>query len=260
MRILVSNDDGVHAEGIQVLYKTLSEVAEVTVVAPTHERSTSGHGLNLDMPLRLETVAENVYGCTGLPADCVLLAIGHLLKERRPDLIISGINRGGNLGQDLYYSGTMAAAREGALHLIPAIAVSTVIHSWPGITGHHEKYHPNYKAAAEFIKKLVMHKIHQKIPPYSMLNVNVPDAPADKIAGVKLTDLGLRNYSEGVEERIDCRNRKYYWIAANYQGFGQIPNSDCQAIEENFISLTPLPLISSIPTDFTAIRELHEKL
>ena len=242
--IVLTNDDGVHAPGINILKETLSQIANVIMVAPLTERSTTGHTLTLDTTLRLEEIDNNVYGCNGFPADCTLMAIGHLFKNpeakyygQKIDMVISGINRGANLGQDVFYSGTVAAAREAAFHGIPAIAVSSCMDFRKP-----DKNNQNYYSASNFIKNLVQSNISQVIPQMSLLNVNVPWCSEAEILGTRVTKTGLRKYSEDIEERLDFRGRKYYWIGGIYKGFENFPDSDCQAIEDKMISVAPIKL------------------
>lgn len=252
MKVLLSNDDGVNAPGIRALYKELHAAHEATIIAPLEERSTTGHSLSLDKPLRLERLDENIYGCSGFPGDCVLMGIGYLLKERRPEVIVSGINRGANLGQDLYYSGTIAAAREAAFHGIPSIAVSLVFESM------HEVH--RYETAATFIKWCLELEIHKHCPPLTVININVPNLPIEEIKGARLTQVGFRRYTEEIHARVDIRQRDYYWIAGVYQGFEKHPDSDCQAVDEGLISITPQVLISGQNHDHTGLREVIRKL
>jgi 5'-nucleotidase len=254
MRILISNDDGVFAPGIKALYQHLKDVADVYVVAPLEERSTTGHSLHLSHVLRLEKIEDKMYGCSGFPADCVLMGIGHLLRDQRPDLIVSGINRGPNLGQDLYYSGTLAAAREATFHSIPAIGVSLNISFTQDEAVHH------YDTAARFIKQLVLDEIHKKIPPFTLLNVNVPNLHDDQIKGVQLTKIGFRRYSDDISERTDCRNRKYYWIAGELNGHIDIPGTDCVAVANDYIAVTPHKVIDSIETSHERYKDYIEEL
>ena len=252
MRILISNDDGVYAPGLKALYQALKTVADVTVVAPLEERSTTGHSLHLSSVLRVEKVEENIYGCSGFPADCVLVGIGHLLKDKRPDLVVSGINRGANLGQDLYYSGTLAAAREATFHGIPAIGVSLNL----SFNNLNEKAY--YETAANFIAQLVKEEVHRKIPPYTLLNVNVPNVLPSEVKGAKYTKIGFRRYSDEISARVDCRNREYYWIAGTYNGHIDIPGTDCVAVHEKYIALTPHKVIDSIETSNDELQKYVE--
>lgn len=244
LNIVLANDDGVHAPGINILKETLQTIANVVVVAPLNERSTTGHTLTLDTTLRLEEIAPDVYGCNGFPADCSLMAIGHLFKNpqskyygKKIDLVISGINRGANLGQDVFYSGTVAAAREAAFHGIPSIAVSSCMDF-----RNTDKNNQHYYSASNFIKTLVQSNISQVIPQMSLLNINVPWCKEAEILGTQVTKTGLRKYSEDIEERIDFRGRRYYWIGGVYKGFEDFPDSDCQAIENKMISVAPIKL------------------
>ena len=240
MNILLTNDDGVHAPGIKILRETLSSIANVVVVAPLQERSTTGHTLTLDHTLRLVEIEENVYGCSGFPADCALMGIAHLYKTKKEkvDLVISGINRGANLGQDIYYSGTVAAAREAVFHNVPAIAVSSCMdfHST-------EKNELFYYSASNFIKTLVQLNISALIPPMTLININVPWKKESEILGTRATKVGFRHYSEDIDQRVDFRGRDYYWIGGVYRGYEKLPDSDCHAVEENLISMSPIKLM-----------------
>jgi 5'-nucleotidase len=240
MNILLTNDDGVHAPGIRILRETLSAIANVVVVAPMQERSTTGHTLTLDHTLRLVEIEENIYGCDGFPADCSLMGIAHIFKTKgqKVDLVISGINRGANLGQDIFYSGTVAAAREAVFHKVPAIAVSSCMDF--RIT---EKNDLFYYTASNFIKTLVQSNISEFIPPMTVMNINVPWIEEATVKGVKVTKVGFRNYSEDIDERVDFRGRNYYWIGGVYKGYENLSDSDCQAIEDNLISVSPIKLI-----------------
>ncbi len=244
LTIILTNDDGVHAPGLNILKETLSPIARVIVVAPMTERSTTGHTLTLDTTLRLEEIERDIYACSGYPADCALMAIGHLFKNpkskyygQKIDLLISGINRGGNLGQDLFYSGTVAAAREASFHGIPSLAVSSCI-SFKDT----DKNHLPYYSASNFIKTLVLSNISKLMPQLSFLNINVPWCIDSEINGVVLTRPGFRKYSEDIDERLDFRGRHYYWIGGSYKGFEPHAGSDCVAIDEKKISISPINL------------------
>lgn len=238
MHILICNDDGVHAKGIKALQEELANVARITVVAPLEERSTTGHTLTLDHPLRVVQIENGVYGCSGFPADCAQIGFGHILKNDPPDLVVSGINRGANMAQDTYYSGTVAAAREATFYGIPSVSISLAM-DFLG-PDHLDNY---YGTASRFMRKMVEHDIHKKIEPYTLINVNIPDVPWDQVKGAKVTKLGLRKYSNNIIERNDFRDRKYYWIAGGYEGFKSIEGSDCNAVDEENISLTSINLL-----------------
>lgn len=252
MRVLLANDDGVMAPGIRSLYQTLKDQFATTIIAPLEERSTTGHSLSLDKPLRLERLEENIYGCSGFPADCVLMGLGHVLKTDRPAVVVSGINRGANLGQDLYYSGTIAAAREAAFHQVPAIAVSLVFGKV------NEKHH--YDTAANFIRLCLEEGLHKLCPSMALLNINVPDLPLNEIRGVRISEVGFRRYSEEIHARMDTRGREYFWIAGHYEGFLHNSASDCHVVQENMIAITPQFLIGKRDVDFSALEPVIERL
>jgi 5'-nucleotidase len=235
MKILLSNDDGVHAPGMTILAHTLRSFAEVTIVAPLTERSSTGHTLTLDHPLRIVEIGPQTYGCSGFPADCVLMGLAHLMKENKPDLVISGINKGANLGQDIYYSGTVAAAREAVFRGVKGIAVSSAM----------DFLDPNppedyYHTAAKFVADLVKSRLFDDLRPRELLNINVPDSPQDSIKGISLTKPGFRQYSEVISARTDFKNRDYYWVGGVYSGFDPNSGSDCHAVDQGEISLSIL--------------------
>ncbi len=237
MNILLVNDDGVHAPGIRELYHALKSNHNVIILAPITERSATGHTITLDNPLRLTKIEESIYALSGYPADCSLMGIAHLQNALNVkfDLVVSGINRGANLGQDIYYSGTVAAAREAAFRGIPAIAVSSCIDFYSD-----DKFQNYYSSASNFIKKIIQLDVSELISPRSILNINVPWCGEELIKGVKVTKLGFRHYSEDILERTDFRGRNYFWIGGAYQGFEHREFSDCQAVDEKFISVSHL--------------------
>lgn len=229
MNILISNDDGVNATGINFLNDELSRGHDTIVVAPDKERSSCGHGITLGEPIRVDELSKNIYACSGLPGDCILIGVGQILKDNKPDIIVSGINHGANLGQDRFYSGTMAAAREGVLRGIPSVAVSLVTKAIKDVE--------HYDIAAQVVRVFVDHKLHKFIPKMGLVNINVPNIPVEKIAGVKITLPGLQDYSEEVIERVDTRGKKYYWVGGTYRGHHSIEGSDCNAVAAGFISI-----------------------
>jgi 5'-nucleotidase len=253
VHILISNDDGVGAIGINTLHASLSSFFKTTVVAPLEERSTTGHSLTLDRPLRLMKLSDNVWGCSGFPGDCTLIGLAQVCKDQRPDMVITGINHGANLGQDLYYSGTVAAAREAAFHGVPALATS-LVYKRAGEKDHH------FKTAAEVALWVAQAGILQLLPSFSLLNLNVPDVPLSELKGIRFTQIGFRYYSEEVHCRVDAREREYFWIAGQLQGFRKDPESDCQAIEDGYAALTPHALISTQEYNFQPIKNAVEKL
>jgi 5'-nucleotidase len=251
MRLLLSNDDGVHAPGIRALFNELNSSHDTTIVAPLEERSTTGHSLSLDKPLRLERLEDRIYGCSGFPGDCVLMGL-HVLKTARPEIVVSGINRGANLGQDLYYSGTIAAAREAAFHNIPAVAVSLVFESVKDVH--------RYEVAAKVIKWCLELEIHKACPPKTVININVPNRELNEIKGAKLTEIGFRRYSEEIHARMDVRDREYFWIAGMYEGYHENENSDCHAVDHGFVAVTPHALVGSSPKEYAALTAFTERL
>lgn len=244
MLILVSNDDGVYSDGIQTLAKRLQRFAKVVVVAPDREQSASSHSITLHRPLRITPIKKNQYGISGTPTDCITLGVNEILP-RRPDLIVSGINRGGNLGDDVHYSGTVSAAMEGAIMGIPAVAVSLVT----------RQDKPRYMVAANFTAKLVRKLAKNPLPPGVVLNVNVPNVSYDKIKGYAFCTLGKRNYGDIIVEKIDPRGKKYYWIGGDETGLDDIPGSDCNAIAARTISITPLNMNL---TDYPCLEQIRK--
>jgi 5'-nucleotidase len=248
MHILISNDDGIDAHGINFLYDELSKKHEVTMVAPDQERSSCGHGITLGEPVRVTKRDDKHYACSGYPADCILVGVGQICKAKRPDLIVSGINHGANLGQDRYYSGTIAAAREGSFRGIPSIAVSLVTQNMKDVE--------HFDVAAKYIAHLVNQNIQSIIPQRSLLNVNVPNIPWDKVAGVKLTNTGFQKYSEEVVERVDTRGRSYFWVGGTYEGYEPTVGTDCFEVHQNFISVNLQDLQGKSVIDKEAIDQI----
>lgn len=235
MRILISNDDGIFSNGIQTLTQRLSQEPEyqVYVVAPDRERSATGHALTLHDPLRVEEVnlpgnAKGAWSTTGTPSDCVKFGISALLPEI-PDLIVSGINHGPNLANEILYSGTVSAAMEGAFLKIPSIAVS--------LAGYGFK---DFSVAAEFIARLLKVLPSIKLPGQTLLNVNVPAVPANEIKGVAVTELGVRLYNDHFDKRMDPRGRVYYWLSGHAVEESQEEGTDTWAILSQMISITPI--------------------
>jgi 5'-nucleotidase len=241
--LLVSNDDGFRSEGIVALAEALRPLGTVYVVAPDRERSAAGHSLTLTQPLRVEKVGYRVYDVDGTPTDCVNLAANGILRKKKIDLLVSGINKGANLGDDITYSGTVSAAMEGTLLGIPSIAVSLV-----------SRNHFRFEAAAAFTAKLARKALRQKIPEDTLLNVNLPNLPMEKIRGVRITRQGKRIYGEAVVEKRDPRGRKYYWIGGDTLRTQDIPGSDLEAVEQNYISITPIHLDM---TNYKSLRTLR---
>ena len=225
-RILVTNDDGVHSEGIHALAQALEPLGEVMVVAPIQEASAIGHALTLRRPLRLEPIKPGIFAVDGTPTDCVNVAMAHVLHGK-PDLIVSGINKGWNLGDDVTYSGTVSGALEGALLGIPSIAVSTM-------NRRNEYDFPPAAKAAAVIAEAVLER---GIPKFTMLNINAPYGPNK---GIRATVQARRNHITVVSERIDPRGRAYYWIEEGENEWEPHDRSDYQAVRDGYVSVTPL--------------------
>ena len=228
MIILLSNDDGIQSEGLTTLEEALRNAGEIYTVAPDRVQSSMSHALTLHRPLRVQKLAPNRLAVDGTPVDCVKLSLTGLLPVR-PDLVISGINKGPNLGDDIIYSGTVSAAIEAALLGIPAIAASLVTFK-----------DFDFCAAAEFTATLVAKIVERGIPPKTLLNVNIPPGPKKQIKGWRLTRMGKRHYSETIVERVDPRGGKYYWIGGDDLGFADEDGTDCKSVHEGYVSVTPL--------------------
>lgn len=242
MKILITNDDGVSSEGLRTLADTMKALGEVYVVAPDRERSAAAHSLTLHRPLRVEEVAPRVYAADGTPVDCVNLAVYGILKGH-PDLVISGINNGPNLGEDLVYSGTVSAAFEATFLGIPAFAISLAAR---------EGF--RYQAAANFALKVAAHIMQNGLPPDTFLNINVPNLEEDGIRSYKITHQGKRVFQDAVVEKVDPRGKKYYWIGGEDQGFQEIAGTDFYAVANHYISITPLCVDL---TNRSAVQELE---
>jgi len=241
LNILVSNDDGIHSEGIKALADVLAPLGDVFVVAPDRERSASGHSLTLNHPLRVEEIKKNHLAVDGTPTDCINLAMNGLLPQR-PDIVVSGINKGSNMGDDITYSGTVAAAIEGTLLGVPSIAVSLAARN-----------NFEFSGAADFAKRVVRFVLDNGMPKDTLLNINVPDIDCRKINGYRITRQGKRVYGDAIIEKVDPRGRKYYWVGGDNLGFEHIDDSDFHAVSEGYISITPLHLDL---TNFNSMEEV----
>jgi len=228
MKILVSNDDGYLATGINVLTDALSEIADVIVVAPDRNRSAASNSLTLNDPLRVSKVAENRYRVNGTPSDCVHLALTGFLEEE-PDLVVSGINHGANLGDDVIYSGTVAAAMEGRFLGLPTIAVSLVGHK-------------HFDTAARVATELVQRLEKDPLPKEFIFNVNVPDVPYEELAGIRVCRLGFRHKSEPVVKDQDPHGRTIFWVGPAGDNQEEGEGTDFHALEQGAASITPLEI------------------
>ncbi len=236
-QLLVSNDDGVYAPGLAALASSLKNIAQLTVVAPDRNHSGASNALTLENPLRIQQLDNKFIAVSGTPTDCVHLALNELCTET-PDLVVSGINNGANMGDDVLYSGTVAAAMEGRFLGLPALAVSLV-----------GKVH--FESAAFYAKQLVEKLIQQPLSADQVLNVNVPDLPLAQIKGIKVTRLGKRHQAEMIEKGVDPRGRDIYWVGPPGEIADAGEGTDFHAIENGYVSITPLKV------DLTATEQLQ---
>lgn len=236
MNILLTNDDGYSANGLIAVRKYLSKYHRVITVAPDRDRSGASHSLTVTRPLRVKKIEKDCYAVDGTPTDAVMIAVYKLLKKK-PDMVVSGINSGANMGEDVTYSGTVAAAIEGTLFGIPSIAVSL---TGMGRMNHLEQ--KEYAKAARFTKKMVDHVHKNGIPSGILLNVNVPMGQDISVKDYCITRLGKRVYDDVITEKIDPRGEAYYWIAGQVRVTGKEPETDFGAVENKKISITPLAI------------------
>ncbi len=243
--ILITNDDGYRAPGLLALREAVADLGDVVVIAPDRERSACGHGITIKGPLTVDRIDETTYAIEGTPADCVILALANLLPKK-PDVILSGINRGANLGDDVFYSGTVGGAREAAFWGIPAGACSLVTRGRP----------LDFTEAAKHSRRLC--EILLTAPPTLgvLLNLNVPDGPASEILGVKVTRQGMRGHASGVSVTKDSRGRSFYWIAEPFDQWDAAQGDDMAAIRAGFVSITPLGKDTTSQTDLDPIARL----
>jgi len=230
--ILLTNDDGIYAQGILAAWQELRKIAEVEVVAPDAERSAVGHAITLLLPLRAkEVVRRNArfgYAVNGMPADCVKIAVKAILP-RAPDLVVSGINLGANTGTNVIYSGTVSAATEARILGIPSIAVSLATFT-----------HPDFSYAARFTRKLASAVLAKGLPDKTLLNVNIPNIPEDKIKGVAITQQGESRVEERFEKRTDPRNQTYYWLDGKFRLQEPKNEADAAKVSDGYVSITPV--------------------
>ncbi len=234
MRVLVTNDDGIFAEGIYSLAKELDKFFEVIVAAPDTERSATGHAITIYKPLRVNKIRffdtdVDAYSINGTPADCVKLAVDSLLKEKKPDLVVSGINNGPNLGTDVLYSGTVSAAIEASILGIPSIAISMG-----------DRDIVQYSDAAEYTCRIAKEMFKNEVLTDTIININYPTCNKIDIKGAKVTTLGIRKYSNVFIERKDPRGNSYYWTSGTIVEMEQNKESDIAALKNNFVSITPI--------------------
>lgn len=245
-RILVTNDDGIYSEGLRKLANALKPIGDVLIVAPDREQSAASHALTLNRPLRILQLQEREWIVDGTPTDCVNLAVTKLQRDPKPDIVVSGINFGPNLGDDVTYSGTISAAFEGALLGIPSIAFSSLI-------GEHFSFEHGAAFAAELTRVVLAGDRNPGI----ILNVNFPVGPFE---GVRVTKLGKRSYPESVIERLDPRGRKYYWIGGEPAVWHAGEGTDFEAIQNGHVSITPLHLDLTHHESIPRLKSLEETL
>ncbi len=247
--ILITNDDGIQAPGIHALIMELKKIADIVVVAPRVERSAVGHAITLSDPIRVENFSKNDhwtgYAVSGTPADCVKIAINAIL-DRKPDLVVSGINLGSNTGINVIYSGTVSAATEGAVSGIPSIAISLTTYK-----------DPTFDAAANFAAKMVTHLSNNPIDKNTLLNINVPNLAMEDITGIKTARQGMANFAEKFERRVDPKNRAYYWLTGSKAKIEEPDDVDDKLIKQNYITVTPLQFNL---TDFSKLEIVEERI
>lgn len=241
-RILVTNDDGIHSQGIIALAEALESIGEVTVVAPAHEMSAASHSLTLVRPLRIEKIDDRHYSVDGTPTDCVTLAMNHIVKDSPPDLVVSGINKGGNLGDDVSYSGTVAGALEASIYGLSGIAVSLV-----------QRTNFDFGPAAEFATELAKLVLSDSLPRGTLLNVNVPPGP---VRGARITRQGTKIIKPTIIEGTDPRQRKYYWIGEESLTWNEEEGTDYEALRLGLVSITPLRIDQ---TDYRVMDEIKAR-
>jgi 5'-nucleotidase len=248
MLILLTNDDGIYAEGLCALEKEIKKIADVLVVAPDREQSASSHSLTLTRPLRLNERSPGRYTCDGTPTDCVMLAVHGILKHKLPDLLISGINHGANMGEDVTYSGTVAAAIEGSILGIPAIAASNI----------DTENMKSYGAAAKFVSKVVKKFKRFIVHTDTFLNINFPVLKGAKFSKYKITCLGKRVYRDIIIEKTDPRGKLYYWIGGK-STWTDVDGSDFEAVSDGNVSISPLKLNFSDTDAIAHIKKLKTR-
>lgn len=248
MKILLTNDDGIHAPGLMALYNELNNDFDVEIVAPETEMSAVGHAITLTSPLRVQSVRKNGifygYGVTGTPADCVKIAVQELLKTV-PDIIISGINLGANVGVNVLYSGTVSAATEGAFLGIKSAAISL-----------NSRKDPDFSVAACFSRVIIGFIMENNLKQGVALNVNVPAVPADKIRGISITRQGVGRFKERYERRVDPRGNLYYWLTGETPVEGEVADSDASALRKNRITITPVSFDLTSREEIERLRSL----
>ncbi len=230
MRILVTNDDGIHSPGLAALAQALSAVGEVWIVAPDRERTAVAHAVTLHKPLRLQRLAPRTFSVNGTPVDCVNLALVKVMPKP-PVIVVSGINKGVNLGDDVMYSGTVSGAMEGTILGVPSVAISQ-----------EGKDRFRFAVGARYAERIVRLVLAQGLPEETLLNVNVPDLPGRSVKGARITCLSRRRFDNPIIEKLDPHGRKYYWIAGTRLSWSRSKDADHEALQEGYVSITPIHL------------------
>ena len=246
--ILVTNDDGVHSPGLLSLFHAMKNLGNAYIIAPDRERSAVSHSLTLHRPLKVEELRNQVYSMNGTPTDCVAVGINKILPEK-PAFVVSGINRGGNLGDDITYSGTVSAAIESTIMGIPAFAISLVITKENASTLY-------FDTAAQIASDIAKYILEYSLPYDTLLNVNVPNIPAQDITGINLTRQGKRIYDESIQEIFDPHGEKHYWIGGGQPYWEHGEDTDIKAIQDNHVSVTPIHLDL---TNYEALKFLKQR-
>jgi 5'-nucleotidase len=246
--ILVTNDDGVHSPGLISLLDVMKNLGDVYVVAPDRERSAVSHALTMHRPLKVEELREHVYQINGTPTDCIAVGVNKILPER-PAFVVSGINRGANLGDDITYSGTVSAAIESTIMGIPAFAVS--------LAAQKQTRYLHFETASKVTLEIGKYILDNSLPYDTLLNVNIPRVEAADIKGIKLTRQGKRVYDDSIQETFDPHGEKYYWIGGGNPYWEHGENTDIQAVQDNYISITPIHLDL---TNYEALKFLKGRL
>ncbi|MBN1114481.1 MAG: 5'/3'-nucleotidase SurE [Oligoflexia bacterium] len=243
---LLTNDDGVDSPGIRILKKVLDTVGRAVIVAPESDRSGCSHALTMMKPLNLVELEKDIYSLSGFPSDCVYLGLYGLL-EKKPDLVISGINPGGNMGFDIYYSGTVAGAREALIEGIQGLAVS--------LTGTPEDGFYYWEDVAVFTREFIISFFNRSYKGNGLININYPNRPRERIKGTRITRMGAKHYSERVIRHKEEKGKEVCWVRGKYKGFSDVEGTDCTAVANEYVSITPVMLDY---TDYNAIEELQE--
>ena len=247
--LLLTNDDGVDAPGLKALAEELAVLGRVVIIAPDRDNSAASHSLTMRRPLHVNELAPDLYAIDGTPADCVMIGLAKILSTR-PDLVVSGINPGPNLGDDINYSGTVSAAREGTLLQIPSLAVSL------GAANGEEC---RYQVAARQAALLAAEVLTKGLPPDTLYNINVPNRPAEALKGVRYTRQGRRLYENAIQETFDPWGRRHYWIGGGTPRWSEQPETDVQAVLAGYVSVTPLHLDMTNHQALAALRDGRER-